>query len=334
MAGPEVTIVMSPRERFNLTQRSIESLYSDLSIPFDFICVDGNSPRAVRDYLRSEADRRGFKLIRTEHYLTPNEARNLAIAEAQTRYIVFVDNDVIFAPGWLEHLLRCAEETGAEVVGSLICIGEPVHTTIHFGGGEAEIAVKEGKRHFRETHRFYERPLSEVRDQLVRTPCEFAEFHSMLVKREVFEQLGPLDEHLQALFEHTDLCMLVRQRGGTVMFEPRSVVTYAVGSSLSFSELRFFFCRWSDEWSVKSEQHFHKKWRTVFNDQVVRTFVIPHRRRVLRWQRRAAVSVVGWRITEWLFDRFADVITWSAKRDRERALARKSPAASSPASRL
>src|SRR5919198_3394904 len=94
---PAVTVVMSPREQFEVTQRSVESLYSDLRVPFDFICIDGNSPGPVRDYLRAEADRLGFRLIRTEYYLTPNEARNLAIAEAKTRYIAFVDNDVIFA---------------------------------------------------------------------------------------------------------------------------------------------------------------------------------------------------------------------------------------------
>ena len=88
---PKVTVVMSPRERFSLTERSITSLFGDLSVPFDFICVDGGSPASVRDYLQHEATRRSFRLIRTDYYLTPNEARNLATEQVRTRYVVFID---------------------------------------------------------------------------------------------------------------------------------------------------------------------------------------------------------------------------------------------------
>ena len=140
-----MTIVMSPRERFSLTLRSTESLHSDLSVPFAFICVDGGSPPAMRNHLRAEAHRRGFQLIRTEHYLTPNEARNLGLAEVKTPFVVFVDNDLVVEPGWLEHLLRCADETGAEIVAPLICEGEPLHTTIHMAGGDARLIVENGE---------------------------------------------------------------------------------------------------------------------------------------------------------------------------------------------
>jgi GT2 family glycosyltransferase len=172
---PDVTIVVVPRERFQLTRRSLESIYDTTTSPFALIYVDGGSPAATRRYLESQARARGFRLVRTEQYLTPNQARNLGMSEAATRYIVFVDNDVLVTPGWLEALIRCAEETGAWVVGPLYCHGELERGEVHMTGGHAHIFDGAGVRRFREDHRFFGRPLREVRPRLRREPCEMVE---------------------------------------------------------------------------------------------------------------------------------------------------------------
>jgi len=318
---PSVTVVMSPRERFSLTRRSIESLFTDLSVPFDFICVDGGSPASVRDYLRREATRRDFRLIRTEHYLTPNEARNLAIKQVRTRYVVFIDNDLVVAPGWLGHLLLCAEETNADIVAPLTCIGEPVHARVHIAGGDARLAEENGRRVLQESHHFAGRAVAEVRDMLARGPCELAEFHCMLTRKSVFDRLGPLDENLKTLSEHTDFCLTVRRAGGTIMFEPNAVATYVVGPPFALSDIPYFYYRWSDEWSVGSERYFHEKWGTVFSDSISRGFVARHRRLVWPRLRRVMQTLVGWRVSEFLFDRLTTLMIWWARRRRERLMA-------------
>ena len=55
---------------------------------------------------------------------------------AETEYVVFVDNDVLYTEGWLDRLVACADETGAEVVAPLTCQGLPAHTEIHHAGGD------------------------------------------------------------------------------------------------------------------------------------------------------------------------------------------------------
>ena len=317
---PSVTVVMSPRERFSLTRLSIESLFSDLSVPFDFICVDGGSPASVRDYLRREAERRGFRLIRTEYYLTPNEARNLAVKQVKTAYVIFIDNDLIVARGWLSHLLLCAEETNAAIVAPLICIGEPVHSRVHIAGGDARFVEENGRRIFQESHQFANRAVAEVRDKLGRGPCELAEFHCMLTRKSVLDRLGPLDENLKSVSEHTDFCLTVRQAGGIVIFEPNSVVTYLVGPPLVLSDIPYFYYRWSDEWSIDSERYFHEKWGTVFNDRITRGFVTEHRRLVWPSFRRVMQILLGWRINEFLFDHLVAVMIWWPRRRRARFL--------------
>ena len=99
MSDPLVTIVVVPRERFGVTRRSLEAIYANTPGPFHLVYVDGGSPASIRRYLADEARARGFTLVRTDRYLAPNEARNLGLRHARTRYVVFIDNDAVPAPG-------------------------------------------------------------------------------------------------------------------------------------------------------------------------------------------------------------------------------------------
>ncbi len=259
---PQVTIVVVPRERFSCTQASLESLYGQTDHPFNLIYVDGHSPRTIRRYLEQQAQAKQFQLIRTPHYLAPNQARNLGLSYVKTKYLVFCDNDVIFTQGWLNALVTCAEDTGASIVGPLMCEKEPVHTRIHFAGGESHIVVdKYGQRHLREKMYRQGQQVTEVRPLLQRTETELAEFHCVLVRTEVFEQIGgQLDEAMLSTKEHLDFCMSVAQVGGTVYFEPSALVTYVPGPPLEWSDLHFFMLRWSNAWKLASLDHLRQKW--------------------------------------------------------------------------
>ena len=207
-----VTVVVVPRERFSFTQRSLEHLLAHTEQPFELIYVDGGSPPGVREYLEQQASLRDFRLIRTDHYLVPNAARNLALAQVRTKYVVFLDNDALVSPGWLSKLVDCAESTGAWVVGPVYCEREPIATRIHMAGGMAEIVSEHGRRVFRESYCFAGQSLAKIAPSLRREPVQMIEFHCVLVRRDAFDRLGPLDEQLMSAAEHTDLCLLTRAR--------------------------------------------------------------------------------------------------------------------------
>jgi GT2 family glycosyltransferase len=270
MAHPQITIVVSPRERFSYSIPSLESIYQHTTIPFSLIYVDGGSPENIKEELVTLSQSKGFKLIRTEHYLSPNQARNLAIPHANTEYILFIDNDVVVSPQWLELLLDCAKEEDATVVCPLTCIGSP--ETIHLAGGEARIyeETKEDgtiRRKVHEKHYFVNRNYHEVKDQLKRQQCEFAEFHCMLVRREIFDRIGLLDEGFLSTREHIDFCLSVAQAGGKIYCEPESIVTYVPELPFNLPDLSYFMLRWSDEWELKSLEHFQKKWNLFVKDK-------------------------------------------------------------------
>jgi GT2 family glycosyltransferase len=304
MPDPLATVVVVPRERFGVTRRSLEAIYANTTGPFRLVYVDGGSPARIRRYLVDEARARGFTLVRTDRYLTPNEARNLGVTHARTRYIVFIDNDVVPAPGWLDKLVECAETTGAWIVGPIYFIGEPQLEEIHMAGGDARIEEGPTGRRFVEHHRFTGKHPADVRAHLVRMPCEQVEFHCMLVRAEVFERLGPLDEALRSVAEHSDFCMLVRRGGGEVYFEPDSVVTYITSGRYSWSDQAFFFWRWSDAWTEASIERFSEKWDLPLGDAGTKSlsrWAEEHRQRhiPLTPTLRALERVFGWRLGRW-----------------------------------
>ena len=243
-ALPAITVVVVPPERFSYPQQSLESIYQYTNLPFELVYVDGGSPKSVQHYLSKAAAERGFTLLRTEHFLAPNQARNLGLSQVKTDYVLFIDNDVHVSYGWLEWLWECAQETDATVVCPLTCIGQPLHQKVHLAGGEARIFTElngdQTQRRVHEKHYFVNRSVADVQDQLHRRVCEFAEFHCMLVKRSIFTQIGLLDEKLLSTREHIDFCLNVSQTGGKIYCEPDSVVTYVPDILYRWSDLAFF----------------------------------------------------------------------------------------------
>ncbi len=262
----DITVVVVPRERFSYSEESLQSIYEYTKTPFELVYIDGNSPRRVYKHLKSQAEKRGFKLIRENRYLSPNEARNIGIQAVNTKYLVFIDNDVVVSSGWLKALVSCAEDNHAAVVGPLQCEGLPLHQTVHCAGGEAHIVVDvRGQRLMREKMYFHKQPLAKVRQRLIQRKTELIEFHCMLVRRDIFEKIGLLDESMLNIKEHVDFCMQVAELGEQVYFEPDCVVTYVYAPPIERTDLIYYMLRWGDDWTTKTLEHFREKWDLLEN---------------------------------------------------------------------
>ncbi len=285
MSEPQVTIIVSPRERFSYTCESLESIYENTQIPFKLVYVDANSPKKIREYLQNQAQEKGFKLIRTDYYLTPNRARNIGLAGVDTKYVVFVDNDIIPASGWLKALIDCSEETEATVVGPLMFQYLPLHEEIHFAGGESRVVVDaKGRRRLREKMYKQGKKITDPRVKLQRTETELCEFHCMLVRMDTFKQLGGrFDEQMLNSKEHLDFCMNVIKNGGSVYFEPASLVTYVPTSPLKFSDIHYYMLRWSDAWEMQSLSTLRQKWNLAEDGY------FKHKYKALGWRRRETI---------------------------------------------
>ncbi len=255
-----LTVIVVARERFSAAGRSLKSLLESSAEPFDLIYVDSGSPRRFRARLRRAAAENRLQLIEAEPGMGSNQARNLGLMRAQTPYVVFLDNDVVVGPGALEGLVRCADETGAWLVGPLYLQGAPGEGRIHMAGGESRIVEQDGKRHLQESDRMGGRRLSELDTPLERSSTELLEFHCLLARREVFDTIGLLDEELLSARDQDDLCLEVRAAGGSLYLEPSAWVSYLPPPPILPSDRRYYELRWSRPWIERSLRHFHRKW--------------------------------------------------------------------------
>jgi GT2 family glycosyltransferase len=259
---PSITIVIVPRERFSAAEQSLESLFNNTSLSFEQIVVDGGSPEPLASRLRQTSELRNFTLLRSERFLSPNQARNRALRHRITsEWVVFADNDVIFAPGWLEALMACAESTGADMVSPLYLEGPLADTRIHMAGGQAHFRQLRSRRIFFERHHFCKRRITSVRQHLRRELVELFEFHCVLFRLSLLEAIGPFDEALLSTADHVDACLKIRQLGGRILFEPAAVVSYLTPERLDPMDLAYFQLRWSDDWNRRTLDHVRCKWR-------------------------------------------------------------------------
>ena len=247
--GLDVTVAVVPRERWSEARRSLDSVLRAVPAGTPLVYVDGGAPPHVADSLARRVRERGGTYLRRERYFVPNEARNRTVPLLSTRWVLWCDNDVAIAPGSVEALVRCGEETGAAVVGPVYLEGPIEAGVVHTAGGEASVVGEPGQRRLVERQRHARRPLAEVSPSLRREETGLAEFHGMLVSTDVLARVGPLDEGVMSFGEHPDFCLRVRAAGGSVWFEPAARLAYVAPPPVHPADVAYFTMRWSEAWN-------------------------------------------------------------------------------------
>ncbi|WP_298267865.1 glycosyltransferase family 2 protein [Geobacter sp.] len=140
-------------------------------------------------------------------------------------YIWLLNNDAIVDPNALTALVCVAEENElVGMVGSKIPFFEKPHLLWYAG------AVLDTEKPYRSGHRGLgeeDRGQYDVPEQTgYVTGC------SLLVRRQVVEEIGLLDEGLFLYFEDSDWCARARRAGWKLFYAPQSVVLHKVSSSI------------------------------------------------------------------------------------------------------
>ena len=295
---PRVTIIVAPRERFEQAVMSIRNCLETADLPFRLIYVDGGSPTPIASELREIVESAGHAYRRFEGYVTPNFARNAVLPEADTDYVVFIDNDVSFQPGWLSALVRCADETGAGLVTPTILVG-PGHLApdlkVHHAGGILDLTPGETGASMFRRHRFEHQDYLSCRRQLKREETASTEFHTVLARKSMLDQIGPFDLRLVGFTDEIDMAFNARRHGWKIFYEPESIVVYDVGKPITRREIPFFCLRWSRTKCMRAEKYFYKKWGLAPDFQRQRDFLRNHRRHAFPF--RMLQRLIGWRIT-------------------------------------
>ncbi|HWT15170.1 MAG TPA: glycosyltransferase [Patescibacteria group bacterium] len=277
-----IDIVMTARERHSLTLRAIDQVFAHTPPSFRFHYLDVQSPPAIRAGLAERAARGDIEWHVFDELLWPQAARRRIVPALDGDYVVFIDNDVIVEPGWLDALVHCAEETGAGIVGPLYLWGDGVaRPKIHMAGGRIVEQQVPGGRVLDESH-FLINADPEA-EKLARRRCDFAEFHCMLVRRELLQGGELLDPAIRCVHEHIDIALGVRAQGAEIWFEPSSRVTYLAFAPFTVDDLQILRSRWDMAEGEASIAAFAHKWGVIDDARSfagVRSFLDRHVARI------------------------------------------------------
>lgn len=211
---PRCSIVVPVHNKVSLTRQCLFTLLTQPSEHADveIIVVDDASSDATQILLTGYAGRiRGLThTVNTGFAGACNDGAYLATGE----YLVFLNNDTIPQPGWLDALVRYAERhPQAAIVGSKLLY--PNDTVQHAG---VVISPDRVPRHiytgFPADHPAVN---ASRRFQIVTGAC-------MLVRREIFDACGGFDTAYVNAYEDVDLCLRVAERGHEVHYCHESVL--------------------------------------------------------------------------------------------------------------
>lgn len=241
-AAPAVSVVVCLHGCLPLTQAMLRSLASTwpASVSHELILVDDASQDATREWLARlpVGPQQRVILLDTNHgYAVAN---NRGAQAATGRHLLFLNNDLEFAPGWVEPLFRAHARLGASagITGNVQRrwdSGAVDHAGIRFG--------PKGKP-------------EHVRDLPFRTQGRFERTDAVtgacfLIDRDLWQQLGGFDERYRNGCEDIDLCLRARALGRSVGVALDSCVRHHVSASPGRRDhdeenTRRLFDRWSD----------------------------------------------------------------------------------------
>jgi ATP-binding cassette, subfamily B, bacterial PglK len=174
---PAVSIIMPTFDRLAFLPPAIESVFAQTFTQWELIIADDGSGAETRAYLQSLADPR-VRVLWLPHSGRPSAVSNAALREARGEYVAFLDSDDLWLPGKLEvqieSLRRHPERRWSYTKFSLVNeSGDPIVART------AEWPVPSGW--------ILEKLLHEI--TVIAQP-------SVLVSRQLLEQLGAFDEQL------------------------------------------------------------------------------------------------------------------------------------------
>ncbi len=297
-------VVVVPRERFTSLPVSLRSLFSTISREVPVVVVEGGTPAATRLELQRLTHERPFELVSLPYMVKPNEARNIGVARTATDYVVIADNDIEYEPGWLQALEEHALEHDSDAVAPLIFIGPPSKTVIHHAGGMLSANRVNGGIRLSEAHRLMDVPLADVTDGFPEPYNHVCEFHCMMARRSLLDEMGGLDERLITR-EQIDFAMRGFVLGAKTSFAEKAWVTYLARDGFDPVDLRYHLFRWSDRFVVESLDAFEETWGVALDRQLYRySWAAAHRLRAAETAYPRRRRLLGReRFGRWVVDR-------------------------------
>ncbi len=284
--NPKASIIILTYNNLKYTRMCLESIYEKTSEPsFEVVLVDNASLDGTPQYLQEFAStHENVRLVLNPVNQGFARGNNTGAAEASGEILVFLNNDIVVTRGWLAGLLPYLEEDQVGMVG-------PVTNA---SGNESRIPVD--YEDLADMDAFAERYTQAHQGQVFE--IRMLPFQCVAIRRQVYEQVGPLDERFGiGMFEDDDYALRLKQAGYKILCAP-DVYVHHWGSA-SFSRLEFntywdlfkgnlkkFEQKWGIRWLPHTPrgEFIPEQFRQMLDATIWLTDVVADREKVIKHQ--------------------------------------------------
>lgn len=233
-----VSIVIPVLNKLDLTRGCLAALDRSGGLTaHEIIVVDNGSTDGTAEFLAGVESKGKIRVIRNSSNLGFARACNQGAQIGKGKFVLFLNNDTVVVPGWLDAMVVAAHRPEVGVVGAKLLYEN--NTIQHAGVGWVNGLPDHPWRHISslapEVNAFREL-------DMVTGAC-------LLIDHALFVELHGFDEVYRNGVEDIDLCLRVRSAGRKVVYEPNAVVYHLEGQSAGrfdhvTENLNIFFERW------------------------------------------------------------------------------------------
>jgi len=227
-AGQRCCVVIPTRDRADLLEACLESVWrsrglGENALELELLVVDNGSQEEVTEALLRRWQLRlpaQFRVLRDERRFNWSQLNNTAAAHSRSELLLFLNNDIeALEPGWLEAMAAQALRPAIGCVGAVLLY--PNRTIQHAG----VILGYHGGADHAYTALPYPDPVHRGRPQLL-TNWGAVTGACLMVRRNLFEQVGGFDEGLPVEFNDVEFCIRSGQLGYRHVVVPEAVLLH------------------------------------------------------------------------------------------------------------
>lgn len=224
----------------SLVNACVGSLLPEIDgIDASIVLVDNNSPdessSVIQDWLIENDVHKKVMFVQSEHNGGFASGNNLGIKSLQADYYLLLNSDTVVRPGSIKELLNTAENHDAGIYSPRLewpdGTGQESCFRFHSPCSEFLSAAQTGV-----FDKIFNRSVVALPVQTAIARPEWTSFACVLIKDEVFENIGLLDESYFMYFEDVEFCHRAAQAGWGIIHNPEARVVHLRGGSSSVKE--------------------------------------------------------------------------------------------------
>ncbi len=209
-----VSIIIPVLNNLDYTRQCLEAIYQNTGHEpaYEIIVVDNGSTDGTGDFLEQEQAAGRLKVLSNPENLGFARACNQGAQATRGSCLLFLNNDTQVLPGWLTAMTACLKRDVGVVGAKLLYPDDSVqHAGVVFNQDKRLLHIY---KNFSKDHPAVNK---EREFQAVTAAC-------MLIRKSLFDEIGPFDESYFNGLEDVDLCLNVKKLGYKVLYTPKCEV--------------------------------------------------------------------------------------------------------------